>query len=95
MDWYINDEDGITNANGETYPGLGKSKEEKAQVKHSNPLQRRDREERTREDSRCEDWIFLSEEQERYGGGKIKQAFTIRLVFPCVASMKSELFYLQ
>ena len=48
MDWYINDEDGITDANGETYPGLGKSKEEKAQVKHSNPLQRRDREERAR-----------------------------------------------
>jgi len=55
MDWYINNENAITNANGETYPGLGKSKEEKAQVKHSNPPQRRDREERTRENSRRED----------------------------------------
>jgi hypothetical protein len=54
-DWYINNENAITNAKGEVYPGLGKSKEEREEVKHSNPPQRRDREERTREDNRRED----------------------------------------
>ncbi len=49
LDWYINNEDSLLNANGEDYVGLDSDNKNNPV---SNPPQRGDRRERTREDNR-------------------------------------------
>ena len=54
LEWSVNNSRGVEYRDGSVYPGLGNGTEED-NVVHTNPPERIDRRERTREDGRRED----------------------------------------